>query len=97
MEALEARGGAIFIEDKAVAFTIGSMINPSVFDIHFEKALKDYSEAYTVINNEFAKNALSEFEFINREDDLGLEGLRKAKLSYNPCKILEKYTCKAGE
>ena len=97
MEALEARGGAIFIEDKAVAFTIGSMINPGVFDIHFEKALKDYSEAYTVINNEFAKNELSEFEFINREDDLGLEGLRKAKLSYNPCKILEKYTCKAGE
>ena len=92
VERLEAIGGAIFVGDRAVAFTVGSAVNGRVFDIHYEKALKDYSEAYTVINNQFAENELSEYELINREDDMGLEGLRKAKLSYNPHIILEKYS-----
>ena len=94
MKKLEALGGAIFVGDRVVAFTVGSAVNGRVFDIHYEKALKDFNEAYTVINNQFAKNELSGFELINREDDMGLEGLRKAKLSYNPHIILEKYTCR---
>ena len=96
MELLKVKGGAIIIEDSVVAFTLGSPINNDVFDIHIEKALKDYAEAYTVINNEFAKR-LIDYKYLNREDDMGLEGLRKAKLSYKPEIILNKYYCKPKE
>ena len=90
---LDVTGGAIFIEDKAVAFTLGTPINNKVFDIFAEKALPDFATAYTVINNCFAKE-LSGYKYINREDDMGLEGLRRAKLSYRPAVILEKYLFK---
>lgn len=93
MEYLNISGGAIFVGDKVVAFTLGSAINEKIFDIHIEKALSQYQTAYTVINNQFVKNALSDYEFVNREDDLGIEGLRKAKLSYNPQLLLKKYSC----
>lgn len=89
-EALELFGGVLYVKNRPVAMTIGSKINNSVCDVHFEKAV-DVDGAYAVINNEFA-NAHSEFLQFNREEDLGLEGLRKSKLSYNPDKILMKYT-----
>lgn len=94
MDILSAKGGAILVDGEVIAFTLGSPINEDVFDIHIEKALKDYSEAYTVINREFLKNELADFKFVNREDDMGLEGLRKAKLSYKPHILLKKYLCK---
>lgn len=90
--ALNFKGGFIRVDSKPVAFTVGEEINNDVFVIHFEKALKNYAEAYAVINNEFAKRVLWGCDFINREDDLGLEGLRKAKLSYYPIILLKKYT-----
>lgn len=96
MERLGAVGGAIFVDGQAVAFTIGSPISSEVFDVHIEKALSDYAECYTVINNEFAKR-LTDYKFINREDDMGLEGLRKAKLSYKPEILLKKYRCRARD
>ncbi len=96
MDSLAVTGGAIFIEDKAVAFTLGTPINDSVFDIFAEKALPEFAEGYTVINNEFAKR-LSTYKYLNREDDMGLEGLRRAKLSYKPTVILEKYLFKPKE
>ncbi len=97
MERLEAMGGAIWVEHKVVAFTVGSKINNDVFDIHIEKALKDFAEGYTVINQQFAKNELSAFKYINREDDMGIEGLRRAKLSLKPQILLKKYHCKVNK
>ena len=93
MELLGVRGGAIYVGGDVVAFTLGSRISDEIFDIHIEKALPDYAEGYTVINREFART-LTEYKYINREDDMGLEGLRKAKLSYKPAILLKKYACR---
>ena len=93
MRAFSARAGMITVYGNAVAFTVGTPLNENTFDIHIEKALKSYETAYTVINQQFAENELRDFEYINREDDLGLAGLRKAKLSYKPQKLLKKYFC----
>ncbi len=92
-ERLHIKGGAIFVDDSVVAFTLGSAISDEVFDIHIEKALQNYAEGYAVINREFAKNELGGYKYINREDDLGIEGLRRAKLSYKPVMLLKKYYC----
>ncbi len=95
-EALEMReeynmhGAVLYVEDKPVAMTLGSEISDRVFDINFEKALRAYGGVYAVINNEFAKT-LTKYEYINREEDMGIEGLRKAKLSYNPVIILDRF------
>lgn len=93
-EKLNIKAGAIFVENDVVAFTIGSPISSEIYNIHTEKALADFSEGYTVINREFAKNELGEYKYINREDDIGLEGLRKAKLSYYPDILLKKYVAR---
>ncbi|MBO5321447.1 MAG: DUF2156 domain-containing protein [Clostridia bacterium] len=93
LELFSVKGGAIFIDDKAIAFTLGTPINNKIFDVFAEKALPEFATAYTVINNCFAKE-LGDFKYINREDDMGLEGLRRAKLSYRPAVLLEKYIFK---
>lgn len=84
--------GMVLQEDgKLLAMTMGSAIFPEVFDVNFEKALDP--AAYPAINNAFAKYILENFRsirYLNREDDMGLEGLRKAKLSYCPEQLLEK-------
>lgn len=91
-EALGFSGGVLRVDGKAVAVTLGERLNSETYCTHFEKALTEYAGAYTMINREFAANALSEYKYINREEDMGLEGLRRAKLSYNPAFLLEKYT-----
>ena len=75
-------GLLLYVGGAPIAMCLASEINERVCDVHFEKAV-DIDEAYAVINNEFAKH-FTQYTLINREEDMGLEGLRKAKLSYHP-------------
>lgn len=84
-------GGLIRVEGEVVAFTMGEELNDETYCVHFEKAYADVRGAYPMINREFVKNMLSDYKYINREDDAGVEGLRKAKLSYYPDILLKKY------
>ena len=85
--------GLVLMEkDEIIAMTAGSFLNETTFDVHFEKALDD--GAYAVINQAFARHLREKYpalQWLNREDDMGIEGLRKAKLSYNPHHMVEKY------
>lgn len=91
-EYLGMMGGLLRVGGRMVAFTLGEPVNDRVFVTHFEKADTGFDGAYTMINNQFAMNRLSGYEFINREEDMGKEGLRKAKLSYYPDILLEKFS-----
>ena len=84
--------GTITVDDEIVACTIAEKINDDVLLIHFEKALSTFEGAYSVINNEFCKSKMNEFKLVNREEDMGILGLRKSKLSYKPKFLLKKYT-----
>ena len=92
---LELYGGAIYVDEKIAACAIGEKINSETFVVHFEKALGEFADAYTVINNELCKHIQSKYKYINREEDLGISGLRKAKLSYHPICFIEKYSAVA--
>ena len=81
-EELEMLGGCIYVGDKLVAFTFGSAVNDHTFDTHVEKADTDYDGAFTIINKLFAEHLPERFTLINREEDLGIDGLRQSKLSY---------------
>lgn len=82
----------IYIDSKLEAFSIGEMLNDNMAVIHVEKANADIRGLYPYINQQFLLNEFSDVEFVNREEDLGIEALRKAKLSYHPVKFAEKYT-----
>ncbi len=90
------QGAVLYVEQNPVAMTLGSEISPLVFDIGFEKALREYDGVYAVINNSFAKT-LTKYKYINREEDMGIEGLRKSKLSYKPCIILDRFNAEIRE
>ena len=93
-EELDMEGIMLLDQGKVLAVTMGSRLSPDTFDIHFEKAREDVDGAYNAINCEFARYLrlkYPEVQFLDREDDVGLEGLRKAKLSYNPHHMVEKY------
>jgi hypothetical protein len=83
---------ALFVGERAVAFTVGEVVGDTLYT-HVEKADKDYEGAYQMINYLFAEEMRAKFsvEYINREDDLGDAGLRRAKASYYPIEILKKY------
>ena len=85
-------GGTIWVDDKLVAFTFGCPINQTTFDVCVEKADVNYEGAFSIINQEFVKHLPEQYCYINREEDMGNEGLRRAKLSYHPDILLEKNT-----
>lgn len=89
--ALGLNGLVLRVGGRIVAFSFGSRLSSDTFDVHVEKADSEYAGAYAVINNMMAKEYGSEFTYMNREEDMGLEGLRKAKLSYQPEIILYRY------
>lgn len=92
---LGLEGGILRIGEKMVAFSVGEKISSDTYNIHYEKAFADIQGAYPMINREFARYALElhpEIVYINREDDMGRENLRKAKLSYYPEFLIEKHT-----
>ncbi len=85
---LEQHGILIRVNNEPVAFSIFEFLNPTTCVIHFEKAMKDYKGLYQLINREAAKFIFERgYPNINREEDLGIEGLRKAKLSYHPVSL----------
>ena len=94
MGALGLEGALIRAEGSPVAFSLGGLITPECFDVNFEKAFGDIQGAYPAINRELARLVRArhpEVKWLNREDDMGLEGLRRAKLSYYPDILLAKY------
>lgn len=85
-------GAIIKVDGIPEAFTVGEKLNRHTVVIHIEKANSDIQGLYPLINQQFLANQWADMEFVNREQDLGLEGLRKAKLSYNPVSFVEKYS-----
>ena len=81
-----------FIDGKLEAFSIGEYMNKTTALIHIEKANPEIRGLYQYINQRFLVSEFEDAEFVNREEDLGIEGLRKAKLSYHPVRFEEKYT-----
>lgn len=98
--ALQMEGLVLFAEGEIYAFCMGNRIREDTFDVNFEKALADVNGAYPMINRAFARTVhekYPEIRYLNREDDMGLEGLRRAKESYHPDILLEKYLAEAVE
>ena len=85
------KGGAILLNDKVVAFTFGERLNSDTAVIHVEKADQNIRGIYAAINQNFVEHEWSDMIYINREEDMGIEGLRKAKESYRPIKMIEKF------
>ena len=91
---LELEGGLIRLDNEVVAYTIGEVLNTDTYVLHIEKAFKDVQGAYPMITQQFAswiKDKYPHLIYVNREEDMGSEGLRKAKLSYYPDKMAVKY------
>ncbi len=96
-EELGLFGGCLFREDRLIAFCIGELISRDCFNVHFEKADVSIPGSYQMINFEFAKAVRSKYfdvSYVNREDDMGIDNLRKAKMSYYPEYLLTKYSAR---
>lgn len=89
---LGCKGALIKMDGNFEAFTVGEMLSKDTAVIHIEKAKNTIDGLFTLINQQFAEKEWGGTTYINREQDLGLEGMRKAKLSYHPVKLIDKYT-----
>lgn len=93
-DALKLKGAAITVGMRVVAFTIGEYMSEDTAHIIIEKADTDYSGAYAFINREFLRREFPDVKYVDREEDMGMEGLRKSKLSYQPISLGEVFTAK---
>ncbi len=91
MNELKTTGIAVYVEDEIVAFSLGEKLNDNLAVVHIEKADVAYSGVYSFVNRAFVDRSFSDVRLINREQDLGIAGLRKSKLSYHPFKLEKKY------
>lgn len=94
---LNIAGGLIRVDGTVEAFAMGEMLNHDTAVIHVEKANQKLQGSFTVINQQFAQNAWHQAKYINREQDLGVEGLRQAKMSYNPYHMVKKHRIRLKE
>lgn len=94
---LDCTGAAILVDGRVVAFSLGEPLNSETAVIHAEKANPEFPGSYAVINQEFCRHTWSSFTYINREQDLGEEGLRQAKLSYYPDHLVTKFVLRPKE
>jgi uncharacterized protein len=90
-------GGLIRAGGKVIAFSIGEPLSEDTYIVHFEKAYAEIQGSYPMINQQFVLHNCMDYPFVNREEDAGVEGLRRAKLSYNPVRLVEKYTATQKE
>lgn len=88
-DTLGLTGGALKVDGKIIAFSIGEPMTKNTALLHIEKADINYEGAYAMINQQFAEHEWSGYEYLNREEDMGVPGLRKAKMSYYPDKLME--------
>ena len=91
IEAVGYSAGAILIDGNIEALAIGGKLGKKTITEHVEKANVEFRGLYQAINNEFCRNVAAKAKYINREEDMGIPNLRKAKLSYKPVKLIEKY------
>lgn len=94
---LGLRGGVLRVDGKIAAFTVGEPLCEDTFVVHIEKAFPDIEGAYPMINQQFVQHECMDFQYVNREEDTGAEGLRKAKMSYRPVFLVEKGIVKEKE
>lgn len=84
-------GAGLVVDNKMIAYTVAEVLDENSIVIHFEKGCPLYKGVYQAINQLFLEKCCMGYRIVNREQDLGDEGLRKAKLSYNPFGFLKKY------
>ena len=87
---LGLKGGVLKVDGRIIAFTVGEPLCGDTFVVHIEKAFADVEGAYPMINQQFVQHECADYTYVNREEDTGAEGLRKAKLSYRPAFLEEK-------
>jgi len=93
---LDVTGGGIYVNGKLAAFSFGEPLSENTAVIHFECGDVEYNGAFPMINQQFLEHEWAGYEFVNREEDMGIEGLRQAKKSYHPVKMVEKYVATLG-
>lgn len=88
---LDVSGGSLWVDGSMIAFSVGEPLCDKMAVIHLEHADTAYEGAFAMMNQQFLKNRWQEFEYVNREEDMGIPGMRKAKESYHPVFMVKKY------